>query len=82
MSTTPHEDAILVVGTGYKTIADGLHILYGQGQTFCAQTDAGLVIIDSGPGGSVTQSMIDSARAISDAPVHAVCYSHCPTPVL
>ncbi|MFT3800092.1 MAG: alkyl sulfatase dimerization domain-containing protein [Burkholderiaceae bacterium] len=74
--STPHADAILVVGTGYKTIADGLHILYGQGQTFCAQTDAGLVVIDSGPGGSVTQSMIDSARAISDEPVHAVCYSH------
>jgi len=70
------EKPFLIVGQGSQKVADGLYILYGQGQSFAAQTDAGWVVVDAGPGGSVTQSMIESLRQISDAPLHALCYSH------
>ena len=76
MSTTDDDKPFLVSGTGTETVAPGLHILRGQGQSFVAETDAGLVVIDAGPGGAVTRGMIDSLRALSDAPVHALCYSH------
>lgn len=70
------EKPFLLVGTGSETVAPGLHILRGQGQSFVAETDAGLVVIDAGPGGKVSQDMIASLRQLSDAPVHALCYSH------
>ena len=76
MSTTDDDKPFLVSGTGTETVAPGLHILRGQGQSFVAETDAGLVVIDAGPGGAVTRSMIESLRKLSDAPVHALCYSH------
>lgn len=70
------EKPFLIVGTGTETVAPGLHILRGQGQSFVAETDAGLVVIDAGPGGPVTQGMIDAVRKLSNAPLHALCYSH------
>ena len=76
MDSKDDDKPFLLVGTGSETVAPGLHILRGQGQSFAAETDAGLVVVDAGPGGSVTQGMIDSLRALSDAPVHALCYSH------
>lgn len=76
MNGKDDDKPFLLVGTGSETVAPGLHILRGQGQSFVAETDAGLVIIDAGPGGSVTQGMIESLRQLSDAPVHALCYSH------
>ena len=76
MDSKDDDKPFLLVGTGSETVAPGLHILRGQGQSFVAETDAGLVVVDAGPGGSVTQGMIDSLRALSEAPVHALCYSH------
>lgn len=76
MSTHDDDKPFLITGTGSETVAPGLHILRGQGQSFVAETDAGLVVIDAGPGGGVTRGMIDSLRRISDAPVHALAYSH------
>ncbi|MFD2754692.1 alkyl sulfatase dimerization domain-containing protein [Comamonas terrae] len=76
MNGKDDDKPFLLVGTGSETVAPGLHILRGQGQSFVAETDAGLVLIDAGPGGSVTQGMIESLRQLSDAPVHALCYSH------
>jgi len=70
------EKPFLIVGHGSQPVADGLYILYGQGQSFAAETDAGWVVVDAGPGGSVTDSMIASLRQISGAPIHALCYSH------
>jgi len=75
-SNTEQEKPFLIVGTGTETVAPGLHILRGQGQSFVAETDAGLVVIDAGPGGAVTQGMIDAVRQISNAPLHALCFSH------
>lgn len=76
MDSKDDDKPFLLVGTGSETVAPGLHILRGQGQSFVAETDAGLVVVDAGPGGSVTQGMIESLRQLSDAPVHALCYSH------
>lgn len=75
-TATEEEKPFLLVGTGTETVAPGLHILRGQGQSFVAETDAGLVVVDAGPGGSVTQGMIEAVRQLSDAPLHALCYSH------
>ncbi|HYP84295.1 alkyl sulfatase dimerization domain-containing protein [Variovorax sp.] len=75
-TATEQEKPFLIVGTGTETVAPGLHILRGQGQSFVAETDAGLVVVDAGPGGAVTQGMIDAVRQLSDAPLHALCYSH------
>ncbi|MDA7416866.1 MBL fold metallo-hydrolase [Xenophilus arseniciresistens] len=75
-TTTDDDKPFLIVGSGSETVAPGLHILRGQGQSFVAETDAGLVVIDAGPGGAVTAGMIEALRELSDAPVHALCYSH------
>ncbi|MDT4828107.1 Alkyl sulfatase dimerization [compost metagenome] len=74
VAAAEEEKPFLIVGTGTETVAPGL--LRGQGQSFVAETNVGLVVIDAGPGGSVTQGMIDALRQLSDAPVHALCFSH------
>jgi uncharacterized sulfatase len=66
----------LVTGTGIEAVADGVWLLRGQGQSFVAETDAGLVVVDAGPGGRVTRGMIAHLRAVSDKPVAAICFSH------
>ena len=76
MSEAEKEKPFLLTGTGSQAIAPGLHLLHGQGQSFVAETDVGVVVIDAGPGGKVTQAMIESLRQISQAPVHALVYSH------
>lgn len=67
---------ILTAQTGTKQIAPGVHILYGQGQSFVVEIDAGLVIVDTGPGGKVTSGMIEHLRKVTQRPVHALVYSH------
>ncbi|MET1537418.1 alkyl sulfatase, partial [Burkholderia sola] len=62
MNAKDDDKPSLLVGTGSETVAPGLHILRGQGQSFVAETDAGLVVIDAGPGGKVSQDMIASLR--------------------
>lgn len=66
----------LKTGEGAEAIAPGIWLLHGQGQSFVAETSAGLVVVDAGPGGKVTAAMIEALRRFSDAPVHALCYSH------
>ena len=67
MNARDDDKPFLLVGTGSETVAPGLHILRGQGQSFVAETDAGLVVIDAGPGGKVSQDMIASLRQLSAA---------------
>lgn len=76
MSVELEEKPLLSVGEGTETIGDGLHLLRGQGHSFVAEVNEGLVLVDAGPGGSVTRGMIDAVRRLSDAPLHAICYSH------
>jgi alkyl sulfatase BDS1-like metallo-beta-lactamase superfamily hydrolase len=69
-------DAFLITGEGTEVVAPGVWILRGQGNSIVFELDAGLVIVDSGPGGRVTAGMIKALREVSRAPVHAVCFSH------
>ena len=70
------DDAHLVRGEGIEVVAPGVWILQGQGNSLVVELDAGLVIVDSGPGGRVTAGMIRALREVSNAPVHAICFSH------
>ncbi|MCT9810667.1 MBL fold metallo-hydrolase [Acidovorax sp. Be4] len=76
MSLASDEKSPLRTGSGAQAIAPGLWVLHGQGQSFVAETSAGLVVVDAGPGGKPTDAMIAALRGCSDAPVHALCYSH------
>lgn len=72
----PADKPFLIVGEGSDTVGEGLHLLRGQGHAFAAETDVGLVVVDAGPGGKVTAGMIAALRGLSDAPLHALCFSH------
>ena len=63
-------------GPSIQTVREGVHLLRGQGNSFVVELDEGLVLVDAGPGGKVSKSMIETVRGISDAPVYAICYSH------
>ena len=70
------DSAFLITGEGTEPVAQGVWILRGQGNSIVFALDVGLVIVDSGPGGRVTAGMITALRKVSDAPVHAICFSH------
>lgn len=72
----PTEALPLKTGVGAESVAPDIWLLHGQGQSFVAETSVGLVVVDAGPGGKVTAGMIASLRRCSNAPVHALCYSH------
>ena len=73
-----HSDAGNMLGgtEGVKEVADGIHILPGQGNCLSVDVGDGIVLVDSGPGGPVTRAMIGTLRELSDKPVMAICYSH------
>jgi uncharacterized sulfatase len=58
-----------------KTIRPGFHVLPGMGNALATETDDGVVLIDAGQA-HVVAAMIESLRAATDAPLHAICYSH------
>jgi glyoxylase-like metal-dependent hydrolase (beta-lactamase superfamily II) len=77
MSQAPSTaQGFLITGSGVRAIAPGLWVLHGQGNSFVADTAAGLVLVDAGPGGQVTRGMIEGLRSVSDRPLHAICFSH------
>ncbi|RJF95534.1 alkyl sulfatase dimerization domain-containing protein [Noviherbaspirillum saxi] len=76
MTSEMDEGIPLVTGTGIEPIAAGVWLLRGQGQSFVAEIDEGLVVVDAGPGGRVTRGMIEHLRSVSTRPVVAICYSH------
>ena len=69
-------EAILVTAQGTRHVAPGVWILHGQGQSMVFELGLGLVLVDAGPGGRVTAGMISALREVSQAPLHAVCFSH------
>jgi alkyl sulfatase BDS1-like metallo-beta-lactamase superfamily hydrolase len=69
-------EQFLVTAEGTEAVAPGAWILHGQGQSMVFELDVGLVVVDAGPGGRVTEGMIRALRQVSDAPVHAICFSH------
>jgi len=69
-------EAILVTAHGTQCVAPGVWILHGQGHSMVFELALGLVLVDAGPGGRVTAGMISALREVSQAPLHAVCFSH------
>lgn len=57
-------------------VAPGVWVLQGQGNALAVETEAGVILVDSGAGGPGTDRMIESLRERTQAPVHAICYSH------
>ena len=58
-------------GPSIQTVREGVHLLRGQGNSFVIELDEGLVLVDAGPGGKVSKSMIETVRGMGyrlDAP--------------
>lgn len=58
-----------------QVLGDGLIVLPGQGNSLAIDTDAGVVVIDAS-GYPHAPQMIETLRQHTDAPVHAIVYSH------
>jgi len=58
-----------------QTIGPGLVVLPGQGNSLAIETDAGVVVLDAS-GYRHVEAMIATLREHTDAPVHAIVYSH------
>ena len=76
MSESKKREAILGTNFDPHTIAEGVHLVATQGNGVVVETAKGLVIVDAGSGGGVTERMINDVRSLSDAPVRAIVYSH------
>ncbi|GAA5236232.1 MBL fold metallo-hydrolase [Verticiella sediminum] len=79
MSTTasPKDDAaFLVTKEGLESVADGIHVLHGQGQSLVVELPDSLLLVDTGPGGKVTRGMIAHLREHLPQPLGAIAYSH------
>ena len=57
-------------------VAPGVFTLGAQGNSLAVETEAGIVLVDTGPGGEKTDRMIASLRTVSDRPLLAIVYSH------
>lgn len=57
-------------------VTPGVWVLPAQGNAFAVETPEGVVLVDTGPGGSKTDDMISALRVRTDAPIAAICYSH------
>ena len=57
-------------------VPDGVWVLAAQGNALAIETDQGVVLVDTGRGGKMTEGMIAELRTLTDAPVSAICYSH------
>lgn len=69
-------DSILMAEFEPYALAEGVHLVPTQGNGLVVETDQGLVLVDGGPGGSVTRRMIECTTAIADRPIRAIIYSH------
>lgn len=69
-------DGILSGTEEARTIAPGVHLVGTQGNGLAVETQAGVVLVDAGPGGRPTTTMIEEVRRFTDLPVRAIVYSH------
>lgn len=58
-----------------QVLGPGLVVLPGQGNSLAIETDAGVVVLDAS-GHRHADAMIATLREHTDAPVHAIVYSH------
>ena len=58
-----------------QTLGPGLLVLPGQGNSLSIETDDGVVVIDASADRHAP-GMIEALRASTDAPIHAIVYSH------
>jgi alkyl sulfatase BDS1-like metallo-beta-lactamase superfamily hydrolase len=58
-----------------RVLGEGLVVLPGQGNSLAAETDAGVVVLDAS-GYRHVDGMLATLREHTDAPVHAIVYSH------
>ena len=75
MSSSEKRTDILVGELAGEVLGSGLVVLPGQGNTLAITTDDGVVIIDAS-GYRHAAGMITALREHTDAPVHAIVYSH------
>ncbi|MEM7140223.1 MAG: alkyl sulfatase dimerization domain-containing protein [Actinomycetota bacterium] len=66
---------ILVGELSGQELGPGLWVLPGQGNSLAVETDAGVVVLDAS-GDRHVDGMIAALRERTDAPVHAIVYSH------
>jgi glyoxylase-like metal-dependent hydrolase (beta-lactamase superfamily II) len=70
----PEQEELDVLGV--TEVTPGVWILPAQGNAFAVETTDGVILVDTGPGGTKTDDMISALRVLTDAPVAAICYSH------
>ena len=58
------------------TLAAGVHVLGGMGNALTVETDAGIIQVDTGQTAEQAEEMLARLREQSDAPLHAIAYSH------
>ena len=58
------------------TLATGVHVVGGMGNALSIETEVGIVQIDTGPSDRQARKMQSRLRELSDAPIHAIVYSH------
>lgn len=66
----------LLVSRPAEAVADGVWTVGGQGNSLLVDRGDGLLLVDAGPGGEVTDAMIARVRAVSDKPITHVVFSH------
>ena len=58
------------------TVAPGVHVVGGMGNAFTVEIDEGVLQVDTGQSPKQAAEMLARLREITDAPVHAIVYSH------
>jgi len=58
------------------TLAPGVHVVGGMGNALSVETDVGVVQMDTGQSSKQAREMLERLRELTDAPVHAIVYSH------
>ncbi|SEA77494.1 Metallo-beta-lactamase superfamily protein [Paraburkholderia sartisoli] len=67
---------ILMVKQALVRHADGVYTLGGQGNSLVVDLGETLLLVDAGPGGDITDTMITRLRDSIDKPVAYIVYSH------
>lgn len=67
---------VLIVKRPAEKVADGIFTLGGQGNSVLVDHGDGALLVDAGPGGEVTETMIRNARAVNEKPITHIVFSH------